>query len=337
METPNTENYTLGKGILYFNKLNPDTGLYEGERDMGNAPSLSSSIDLEKLAHYSSRGGMSAKDKEVMKTATPKLSFTLDEVNKENMALLLLAGINEVEQTAGANDEEVVAHLGARVKLGMRKIGANRVLIGAVAGGPFEVGETISTGAGSGDKSAVVWGVADGALYVGEVTNGPFVDNDAIEGSESGATAEVSATSAFIAGHVGCADTTSTPTWYVYGTDFTVDTALKDDKIGRVLFIADGGIADASTVQIFYLYGAYTYYELRGLEETSIEGSMRFVSDNPEGEQMELEAWRVSLTPDGDTAFIGEEWSTMSFVGEVLKDETGHPDSPYMNIIMDED
>ena len=55
MFAPNTENFTLGKGILYFDKLNQVSGLYEGERDLGNAPEVSFSIDLEKLPHYSSR------------------------------------------------------------------------------------------------------------------------------------------------------------------------------------------------------------------------------------------------------------------------------------------
>ena len=32
---------------------------------------------------------------------------------------------------------------------------------------------------------------------------------------------------------------------------------------------------------------------------------------------------------------IGEDWSTLSFVGEVLKDDTNHPTSPYLNVIMD--
>jgi hypothetical protein len=61
---------------------------------------------------------------------------------------------------------------------------------------------------------------------------------------------------------------------------------------------------------------------------------LRFVSDNPAGTQQELEIWRVSLSPDGDTALIGADWGVLGFTGEILKDETGHPSSPYMNITM---
>jgi hypothetical protein len=30
---------------------------------------------------------------------------------------------------------------------------------------------------------------------------------------------------------------------------------------------------------------------------------------------------------------IGDDWSTLGFVGEILKDEVGHPTSPYMDFI----
>ena len=55
------ENYTLGKGILYFDRYNPDTGTYSGWRDLGNAPSFSFTVNIEKLEHFSSRGGLRVK------------------------------------------------------------------------------------------------------------------------------------------------------------------------------------------------------------------------------------------------------------------------------------
>ena len=67
---------------------------------------------------------------------------------------------------------------------------------------------------------------------------------------------------------------------------------------------------------------------------TQVVGKLRFVSDNPAGLQQELVVWSVSLTPSGDTAMIGDDWSTLGFVGEILKDEANHPLSPYANIIM---
>ena len=66
MTTPSADNYVLGKGVVYFNMKDPITGLYTGERDLGNAPAFSLNVSTEKLEHYSSRGGLKAKDKQVI-------------------------------------------------------------------------------------------------------------------------------------------------------------------------------------------------------------------------------------------------------------------------------
>jgi hypothetical protein len=120
----------------------------------------------------------------------------------------------------------------------------------------------------------------------------------------------------------------------VEGTDYTIDSALKDDQIGRVSFPATSTIVAGTSVVVHYAYGAATYTQIVAIAESTIEGSFRFVSDNPAGEQKELEIWRVSLTPDGEVAMISDEWSTIGFTGEILKDEAGHSSSPYFNVMM---
>jgi hypothetical protein len=113
-----------------------------------------------------------------------------------------------------------------------------------------------------------------------------------------------------------------------------------DASMGRVLWMGTtitdsdtsvGGVQ--TTVYASYNYGAVTYTQIRAFNETQIEGRLRFVSDNPVGSNQELTIWRCSLTPSGDTAMIGEDWSTLSFEGEILKDET-QTASPYMNIVI---
>ncbi len=50
--SPNTENYTLGKGVVFFDRYDFDAAEYTGERDLGNAPVFAFNIALEKLEHY---------------------------------------------------------------------------------------------------------------------------------------------------------------------------------------------------------------------------------------------------------------------------------------------
>jgi hypothetical protein len=260
--SPSTDNYTLGKGIVYFNRKDNDTGLYTGERDLGNAPAFSFNIALEKLEHFSSRGGLKAKDKEIISQITPGISFTLDEVNAENLALLTLADVETVSQTgASVTDEAHKGYKGKRIELAFR------------------------------DISSVT------------ITN---------------------------------ASDSDTP--LVSGQDFSVVAAMKDDAIGRVYILPTAtNVTDGDNLEISYTYGTITYTRVKAFAQTQVEGFLRFVSDNPAGTQQELQIWRVSLTPAGDTAMIGDDWSTLGFTGEVLKDEAGHSDSPYMDIILDQE
>jgi len=263
-----TENYTLGKGVVYFDMLDQDTGLYMGERDLGNAPAFSFTIALEKLEHFSSRGGLKSKDKEIISQITPSVAFTLDEVSMENLALLTLGDITEVTQTSSTiTDEEHVAHLGKRIALAKRNISA------------VTVGD---------DPTPTV-------TYVAGPASNPLAN-------------------------------------------YYIDTTLKDNVIGRILIHTDQSgcavpIVEGAPLFVNYTSAATTYSTIAAFKNTQLEGRLRFVSDNPAGQQQELEIWRVSLSPAGDTALIGDDWSTLGFTGEVLKDESNSA-SPYMTITM---
>lgn len=327
-KAPSTENYTLGKGVVYFNKKDQATGLYLGERDLGNSPEFSFNIALEKLEHFSSRGGIRAKDKEIISQITPGCRFVLDEVNKENLAMLSMATLNAVTQAAGAAVAEVIdaAHLGMRSQLGFRDVGSYIVTHGAVTGGPFVVGEEV-TSAGTG--VGTVLAVGAGSLVM-VVTAGTFANTELLTGGTSNATATSSAAQVWNPGVILVQDDADAVT-YTAGTDYQVNTLLKDNTIGRILFLESGTIVEGDEIHVTYNYKAVNYTQIRAFTETIVEGKIRFVSDNPVGTQQELEIWRASITPDGDTAMIGDDWSTLGFVAEILKDES-NVDSPYMNI-----
>lgn len=335
---PSTDNYTLGKGVVYFNQVNA-SGVYLGERDLGNAPSFSFNVALEKLEHFSSRGGIRAKDKEIISQMTPGVAFTLDEMSKENISLLTLGEMTEVSQSAGTvSEEEVVARLGKRVALDYREIGAlllldyddsdaNNVL--------FVPGETV-TGAGgaTGIVVAVTGTATEGTLALIKTNATAFVDDEELSGDVAGSAEANGIGTAGTVPNVLVTDSLGT-TVYEKGTDYEISTSLKDDHIGRLYFPSTSTITEGETIKVSYAYSAVTYNQISAFAETQIEGFLRFVSDNPAGTQQEIQIWRVSLSPDGDTALIGDDWGTLAFTGEVLKDETNHPDSPYMNIIMD--
>ena len=51
----------------------------------------------------------------------------------------------------------------------------------------------------------------------------------------------------------------------------------------------------------------------------SVYGALRFVADNPKGDNRDYYFPYVKLAPDGDYALKGDEWQQISFSFEVLK------------------
>jgi len=98
---PSSDNYTLGRGRLAFNRV--VNGTPAGLRDLGNAIDFNLSVSSEKKDHFSSRKGIKVKDKSVVVSMTVTGSFTLDEIMPDNLALTLLASVTKVTQTAAQN------------------------------------------------------------------------------------------------------------------------------------------------------------------------------------------------------------------------------------------
>lgn len=86
---PKTEDYLLGRGAIYFSSIVTATGLPDanGFRHLGNAPEMAVAMEVETLEHQSSLEGLKVVDKEVVISQKANVTFALDEVSHENLAL----------------------------------------------------------------------------------------------------------------------------------------------------------------------------------------------------------------------------------------------------------
>ncbi len=93
------KNYTLGRGRLFFDRFTPAqvaAGIIastqgQGERFFGNVPSISITSAEETLDHFASTGGIRVKDDSVSLQLDRTGSFTTDNIDMKNLALLFLA------------------------------------------------------------------------------------------------------------------------------------------------------------------------------------------------------------------------------------------------------
>lgn len=139
-------NYTLGRGKVYFARRDPITGLLGGYRYLGNTPEFNLTAEEEKLEHYSSDFGVRVKDATVTLQVNYTGTVVCDNIDLENVALFFL-GENTVVTVAQATvtSEQVgVTNIGVEVgmfyQLGVtnsNKAGASGIIFPGAAGTAF--------------------------------------------------------------------------------------------------------------------------------------------------------------------------------------------------------
>jgi hypothetical protein len=84
--SPSVLNYSVLKGIITFT---PEGGSVQ---DLGNAPEVELTPEIDKLDHFSSRAGVRSKDRSVVREKILTLRVVLDEITAYNLRLALLGG-----------------------------------------------------------------------------------------------------------------------------------------------------------------------------------------------------------------------------------------------------
>lgn len=321
MSTPNVENYVLGRGSLYWAPFDELTSSYKGERHLGNATEVSLTANVTRLDHFSSMSGLKSKDKSAVSQIAPQLSFTLEEFESENWKMLVYGTSEDVAQAAADEVSVTIAspEVGRYYELGKLSIQTKRVTIGTVTGGPFQANETITGGTST--ATAKVLAVGTGYLLV-SVLSGTFTAAETITGGTSTASAPLTNLPTAVSGLVIAKSGSTT---YTATTDYIVDA-----RTGRFYITEASTITGSLTVT--FGCAATTYTRIKGLTALSVSGKLRFVSDNPEGGNYELEAWKCQVAPNGDTGLISDDWANMKFQADILRDATAHPDSPYLDL-----
>lgn len=99
----------------------------------------------------------------------------------------------------------------------------------------------------------------------------------------------------------------------VAGTDYVVDLTL-----GRITILEGGGITNGDDLTVGYTVGASTRDQVISKGQT-IEGSLRYIANNPAGANIDYFMPYVKISPNGDFTLKGDDWQTVPFTIEILK------------------
>lgn len=178
--------YTLGRGTVFFGRKDPVTGELRGDKYLGNTPAFSVSFEPEKLEHYSSDRGIREKDKSVILQVNRTGSLTTDNVTAENIALFFFGENSEITTAETTVIDEIVGGT-IGVEAGMY------YQLGTTDANPSGVREVMFPGTGATEFSLEKAGVAlvhgtdyllDAALARVEILEGGSVlDGDVLTAS----------------------------------------------------------------------------------------------------------------------------------------------------------
>lgn len=100
---------------------------------------------------------------------------------------------------------------------------------------------------------------------------------------------------------------------FVQGTDYTFDP-----ETGRIYIMPGGGIADGVNISFEGTIKPSTFTRVISGSQP-VEGAMRYIAFNPNGDDIDYYFPWVKISPNGDYALKSDEWQTIPFNIEILK------------------
>ncbi len=318
--TPYTNSYKFGRGRLMFNRL--VDGVYEGFRPLGNCTEFNVTIESEQFTHTSSESGLEEIDLQFARSVSRAGTITTDNMSSENLELFLAAEASTITQTSTSVTDEAIG-----------PVTANRT---------YQLGTSVAKGGVRG-VSAVAASFKEGDDAAARANSTAYVVGDFYEPATPNSHFYVCTVAGTSAG--------SPPTFTTNGTTFADGTAtfrdvgliaiantsdadfIADGDFGLLSVTSDGAIATALarlpvgstlSLNVDYTRPANTREQIATSSSVSLQGEMKFLSDNPYGTQQDVFLPDCTLAPNGALPFItGDDVAACQFnVGINKKNST---------------
>lgn len=318
MAAPNISPYTnkikLGRGRLAFNAL--VAGVYQGFRPLGDSPGFEINVEGEEFTLNGSESGISETIFSTPLSVTRSATITCNNVDRANVGLFIAGEEVTIEQSATPVTDEVIASVNA--------------------GRFYQLGATPSNPSGVRGVSSVAVRIKEGADAPTRGNATAYVVGDFYVPAAANNHFYLCTASGTSAG--------TPPTFTTDGTTFTdgaatfIDMGLIvvpstadvhyriDSGLALISPTVGGAIDGANTkyaaavpgarvsLEVDYTPAANTREQVRSGGTVSVQGQLKFIADNPTGENDDVFLPSVTITPNGALAFItGDSQAQVEF------------------------
>jgi hypothetical protein len=115
----------------------------------------------------------------------------------------------------------------------------------------------------------------------------------------------------------------------VLGTDYTADLVR-----GRIyLMPGSATIIPGTPVTADYIFAQYSYTAVALATQGTIDGFLRYISNDIKGPNYDGLWWHVSFVPSGGLAFIADDFGNWTMEGECIADPADHPTCPIGQLV----
>lgn len=353
MGTPSKENLMLGKGKVFFDRF--VNGMPTGKRHLGNCTALNLSTTTEKKEKYSSMQAETVLYASVVTQVNASAKITLDEYDRENLALVLL-GENAVIQQAAQTGvtktlEDVVP--GHFYELGHYDI--SNVVAGGGTPAPSVIGAVVPKAGNTSDGTVTTSGTYNGTvadkIYIkitsantaaGALAGTKFQWKKGAGGTYSADVTPSNSTPSTLAEGVAVSLALTGAQNFVSGDEFTftvtpatvgnfvenTDFKVFDAEAGLIQILTTGSIPKGADIPLTFDVGASKRVATSGASDVNIEGELYFLGDPTMGPAKILNIWRGKVTPDGDLGLITDDFGSFGLTVDAQDDRENHPDYP---------
>lgn len=346
-------NYVIGRGKVYFDRFVLNTQDKTGERYLGNTPSLTMNSAYQNLDHYNSDEGLRQKDDSIQLQVDRNGVFTCDNISMDNVGMLFGTSAVTVAILAdpGASETFLVAldryyQLGATDDLPDGVADVTNVVV-TDNSGVHAFGNLTFAGQPTAADTLTINGQVITFRALASLIHEVTIGANVIETAQNTETEINAYTSLYAVSASGSSNVVSLRalasgvggnaiTLAKSGTHPTLSGAtLSGGSASGVIAETGNYEVDLTRGRIHILEDAVDITEGDELEinydislasrsaviddSNQLEGSLRFLADNPKGHNKDYFWPRVKLTPSGEYALKGETWQTMTFNFEVLQ------------------